>query len=103
MSIASHLTWFRSDDVRIVARAVAPTDVTGWAVTFQVRDSLGGTSRITKTTGGGGISLTDAGRGVLTIIIAKADTQGLAPGNYVWDLKRTDTGSNTVLAHGTLT
>jgi hypothetical protein len=95
------LEFIRSQDLVLVGRFAQPRDITGWAITFQVRDSLGGTSRITKTVGGG-ITITDAGRGVIEIALARADTQSLAIQSYVFDIKRTTAGANVVLAHGQL-
>lgn len=91
----------RAQDVTITATMEKPRSISGWAVTFQVRDSLGGTSRITKTVGSG-ITISNAGKGVLSIALAKADTSSLTVRSYVWDIKRTDSGSNVVLARGEL-
>lgn len=83
--------------------------IAGWAVTFQIKDKLGGTSKVSKTVGSG-VVLTTPTSGVVTVTLARADlltatvTDSLADGyGYVWDLKRTDAGSAVVLAHGTLT
>jgi hypothetical protein len=91
----------RAQDITIVCTMEKPRSISGWAITFQVRDSLGGTSRITKTVGSG-ITITDAGKGVISISLAKGDTSGLTVQSYVWDIKRTDSGSNVVLARGEL-
>lgn len=102
------LRLIRAQDLTLRASLSPPRDVTGWAVTFQVRDGLGGASVLVKTVGAG-ITLTDPGRGVLTIALAKADTEALtvsgalpAGKGYVWDVKRTDPGHNVVLARGQL-
>jgi hypothetical protein len=85
-----------------------PRSIASWSVTFQVKKKLGGTSVISKTVGSG-VALTDTGRGIITVSLAKADTSSLtltsalADGEgYVWNLKRTDSGSNVVLARGEL-
>lgn len=98
----------RSQDLSLRFVMDRPRSISGWSVTFQIRKRLGGTSVLTKTVGSG-IALTDTGRGVLTVSLAKADTSGLtltsglASGEgYVWDLKRTDAGANVVLARGEL-
>jgi hypothetical protein len=95
------LRLIRAQDLTLRASLSPPREVTGWSITFQVRDSLGGTSRITKTVGSG-ITLTDAGKGIITISLAKADTATLTIQSYVWDVKRTDSGNNVVLARGQL-
>lgn len=95
------LRLIRAQDLTIRCVMEKPRSISSWAVTFQVRDSLGGTSRITKTVGSG-IALTDTGKGILTITLDKADTSSLTVRSYVWDIKRTDSGSNVVLARGEL-
>src|SRR5262245_6659823 len=101
MSAEQTLEFVRSQDLTLVGRFAQPRDITGWSITFQVRDSLGGASRIVKTVGSG-ITITDAGRGVVEISRAKADTQGLAIQSFGWDIKRTNSGSSVVLAMGQL-
>ena len=91
----------RSQDLILQFTMAAPTDITGWSVTFLVLSALGGATQITKTVGAG-ITLTDAGRGVLQVTLSKADTIALAIQDYVWGLKRTDNGNNLMLARGEL-
>ena len=83
----------RSQDLILQFTMAAPTDITGWSVTFLVLTALGGSTQITKTVGAG-ITITDAGRGILQVSLGKADTSGLAIQDYVWGLKRTDNGNN---------
>jgi hypothetical protein len=95
------LRLIRAQDLTLRAALAAPRDITGWSITFQVRDSLGGTSRMTKTVGSG-ITVSDAGKGIISIALLKGDTTGLAIQSYVWDIKRTNAGANVVLARGEL-
>ena len=62
----------RSQDLTLRATLAQPRDMTGWAITFQVRDSLGGTSRISKTVGSG-ITITDAGKGIIEVSLANRE------------------------------
>jgi hypothetical protein len=78
--------------------------VTGWTVVWTLRKRVGKTVVLTKTA-----ALTDTTYGVFTVTLAEADTLAVSPSDeldagegYVWDLKRTDSGSNVVLARGTL-
>lgn len=89
----------RSQDLTLVYSMAPPQDVTGWSIRFQMRGSLGGTIRITKTVGGG-ITISDAGRGVVQVALAKADTQSLTAQDYVWELRRYDAGNEISLARG---
>ena len=102
------LRLIRAQDLTLQAAMAPPRDMTGWAVKFEVLDALGGSSVLSKTVGAG-ITISDAGKGVISITLAKADTSSLtcsidlADGKgYVWNIKRTDAGSNVVLARGEL-
>ncbi len=102
------LRLIRAQDLTLRAGMSPPRDITGWAVTFTVKDALGGAAVLAKTVGGG-LTLADPGRGILTVALAKADTSALlvssalpAGKGYVWDIKRTDPGHNIVLARGQL-
>lgn len=76
-------------------------DITGWSLSWQLKaDVTDVAALLTKTTGGNGIVLTAPTSGVCTVTIADNDTDALAPGSYVHELKRTDPGSETVLCHG---
>ena len=101
MATTATLRWFPGDDVSIRFTLTPPTDITGWSLTFTVRNKPGGTTQFTKTVGSG-IALTDTGRGIFTVTINSADTSSLASGDYEWSVKRTDAGSNVVLSHGYL-
>lgn len=98
----------RAQDLTLRGYLSPPQDITGWTVTFEVEDKLAGAAVITKTVGSG-ITLTDTGKGILEVTLAKADTSGLtvstslaAGKGYVWEIKRTNAGNNLVLARGQL-
>ena|SRR6266446_2969736 len=98
----------RAQDLTLRASMNPPRDLTGWTIQFRIRDAVGGASSLLKTTAAG-ITIADAGRGILSISLARADTASLTPSNglaagkgYVWEVRRTDTGSETVLARGQL-
>ena len=98
----------RAQDLTIKATMSPPRDITGWSIRFEVRDALGGTSALSKTTASG-ITISDGGKGMLSIALAKADTSSLtvsaslaAGKGYVWEVRRTDAGSTAVLARGQL-
>jgi hypothetical protein len=97
MSITSHLTFFRGEDVTVDFQMAPPADVTGWTITFTLADTLGGTAQFSKTA-----SITDGPRGRFRVTIASADTASLTAGRYVWDARRTDSGSKATLADGWL-
>lgn len=113
MAIERNITladdWFIGEDKTIVdtiyqADGVALQNVTGWAISFLVKKTATDTdaaAKVTKTTGGFGIALTTPASGVITITIVDTDTAALPAGEYRYEIKRTDDGSETVLTFGT--
>lgn len=95
------ISLIRATDNTIRARMRTPRDITGWAISFTVATALGAAASITKTVGAG-ITITDGPSGIITITLAKSDTQSLTAGGYVWDVTRTDSGSRVCLARGEL-
>src|SRR5262245_16720260 len=102
------LRFIRAQDIVLKASMSPPRDITGWSIQFEMRDRLGGSSVLVKTVGSG-ITITDAGRGIISIALAKASTSGLtvsaelaAGEGYVWKIRRTDAGHTLVLARGQL-
>ena len=90
-------------------------DVSGNAYTFTLKGRPADSAAIfTKTTSGGTITF-DAGdttafpvelpgaNTVIVVAILDTDLDPLTVGEYDWDLKRTDAGSEAVVAYGTLT
>lgn len=100
------LRLIRAQDIVLKASLSPPRDITGWSIRFEMRDRLGGSSVLVKTVGSG-ITISDAGRGIVSIALAKANTSGLtvsadlaAGAGYVWEIRRTDSGHTLVLARG---
>lgn len=97
MSVTSHLSFFRGEDITLDFQMIPPVDITGWTLSFKVADSLGGTVQFTKTP-----TIVDGPRGIFRVTIASADTSSITVGRWVWDCRRTDSGSKATLADGTL-
>jgi hypothetical protein len=92
-----------------ITDAGAQVNITGWAIKWELRanedDSV---ALLVKSTGNGGIVLTNPTAGVLEVRIAKADTDPagsveLPPGTYKYGLARTDSGQWNVMAVGQAT
>jgi hypothetical protein len=96
-SISQGLAFVRGEDLTLDFQLVPPADVTGWSVTLKVADRLGGTVQFTKSA-----TITDGPRGKFRLTVAGGDTASLAVGRYVWDCRRTDSGSKATLADGTI-
>ena len=78
-------------------------DITGWTLSWMLKAALtdlDAQALITKTTSSG-ITLVTPTSGVCVVTLADTDTDGLDPGTYVHELKRTTAGSEGVLAYGT--
>ena len=78
------------------------TDITGWTLGFYMRKEHGGSVVLTKTTSSG-ITITSAATGVFTVAIDDTDTADFTPGNYVYEVARTNAGAAVVITKGTVT
>ena len=97
MSVTSNLTWFRGEDVTLDFQMTPGQDITGWTISFKLADTLGGTVQFTKSA-----TIVDGPRGQFRVTVASADTASLGAGRYMWDCRRTDSGSKATLADGFL-
>lgn len=92
-------SWFRGEDqalqFTISDISGAAQNLTGWTVQFKMAATVGGASVLTKSA-----TLTSPTTGVCTVTTLAADTSGLSAGTYYYTVRRTDSGSNAVLAHG---
>ena len=87
-------------------------NVSAYALRFDIRKGVEDSDPpvITKTTGGSGITVTGVYNAVratntqrVVVSIADTDTENMRAGDYEYTLKRTDAGSETTLAFGTVT
>ena len=101
MSVRSNMAFKRGQDLKIRASMSPSKSVSGYSLTFTVKDSIGGTTRITKTVGSG-ITVINSGKGIVDISLGASDTSALSVQRYVWDIRRTDSGYNRELAGGEL-
>jgi hypothetical protein len=91
---------------QIAANEAVPENVTGWTLLW-VLSAVGGAPLVSKTTGSGisitGIYNADPLQNTqrIEVLLEDTDTLALAGGTYVYKLKRTDAGEETVLAFGT--
>lgn len=100
MSVTSHFTFFRGEDIILNFQMTPPVDVTGWSITFSIFTDLpseGGTSFYAVSA-----TIADGPRGKFTVAISSAATTGSAVGRYVWDCRREDSGNKATLADGYL-
>ena len=93
------LTQFVGVDHQYVCTESSATPMTGWALSFRVKRNASdpdGDAVVTLTTP---TAITISGA-VATVKVADTDTDHVAAGPYVWELKRTDPGAETVLGYG---
>ncbi len=90
--------FFKGEDqtFRWMVHSIAnvPQDITGWAIAFKMAPAQGEANVVTKT------ATITAVTGVCEVTVAAADTAALAAETYWYALSRTDSGFNSVLAHG---
>lgn len=93
---------FRGADLKLQATMNPVVNISGWALTFTVKeDADDDLSAVLTKTVGTGITITDGAGGKFEIVLTEADTETLkADKTYDWDIWRTDSGSKTPLAYG---
>lgn len=93
MAQTDSITVYRGED-RLIEVTMSPvTDITGWTLLLSVR-GVGG-ALFTKSG-----TITSAEDGTFTFTLADDDTANLKPGYYTYDVWRTDSGSERVVAIG---
>lgn len=98
MAIKSDFSFYRGEDVTITFVLDPVRDITAWSLTFTILDLPLGTTILSKTVGSG-ITLSAPTLGTCTITLSSSNTTQTAKG-YVWEMKRTDSGSVTILGLG---
>lgn len=103
--ISRALNWMigeaRSFDFSIFqADGVTAQNITGWALEWVLRPNPESNVAILTKTTGAGITITNGAGGLCSVAIARADTLALPPDIYAHSLRRTDSGSESVLSFG---
>lgn len=113
MARRQNLRIFLETDIGLVFTILDSTesqavDITGWALEFTVKQDVNDddsdaiftdTASITGTYNA--VIATNTQRA--TIYVQDNDTDEIIPGNYAWQMKRTNSGNKTVVAYGTIT
>ena len=87
------------------ADGTTPQVMTGWALTWELKASVTGAIAISKTTAAGTVALSSkfGTNDRATVTIADGDTESAGAGAYYHHLRRTDAGSEQILAYGDVT
>lgn len=105
MAITAHISCEEGEDITLnesPASGQTPTSISGWTITFTLSaDTDDATAALVTKTIGSGITIVSASAGTFTIALTSADTNQ-TPGKYVYDVRRTNAGFETVLTKGTL-
>lgn len=109
MSVQQNESFHRGEDITLRLEVTTTgvgggpaVDITGWAISFSMQRRTPGSIVLSKTVGSG-ITITDGPNGRADVVLSDDDTNALIPGDYDYDLKRTDSDSEAVLTTGTLT
>lgn len=106
MAIEASISFYKGEAILLTVTITPVTNITGWSITFTLRDKYTGAVLLTKSVGTG-VTITDGPGGVFTVLLTKANTsigQALAsnrtPVEALFDIRRTDTGSEAALTVG---
>lgn len=95
---------YAGEDGTIACKMSPVVNITGWALKFTVRKTLNVLPiLITKVIGAGQIVITNGPNGEFEITLASVDTASATPGDYFFDIQRTDAGFKSELGIGVLT
>lgn len=104
MPTPANFSFYKGEDIVVNVSIIPVVNITGWSLKFTMRKTLDILPiLITKTTGGGGITITNGPGGIFTITINDADTSSADVGQYLFDIQRTDAGGAQVLTIGNVT
>lgn len=102
--MSQNFSLFRGEDVELEVVLRSGEDITDWALAFHLRADVegAGSPLVTRSTANGGITSTaaQAAAGTCVVTIPAATTIALPIGSYRYDVWRTDTGDNVVIASG---
>ena len=102
MAVEQNIAFYVGEDITLddtIYEDGAPATISSWQITCIVKNSAG-TTVLTYTVGTGILVSTSP---IARIIIPRADTKSLTPGQYDYEVCRTDSGENAVLTIGKLT
>lgn len=101
MATLTDLSLYRGEDITITVTMSPPTNVSGWTFALSVKRRYeDSTTLISKTSP----TIVNATSGIFRFSLASADTfnANVSTGDYVYDVQRTNSGSQTVLCAGSL-
>lgn len=91
--IPLNVTIYTTDD------GTTPQDITGWTLEFNLTKTRDNPTKLVTKSG----SIVSAAAGTATVTLDDTDTDGLASGEYKYDIARTNAGYERTLVKGTFT
>lgn len=110
MPIIANIPIHVGEDGTVTVTMTPPVAIGGWQVRAQITKRFGSNTNsgiITAFVSSGlnnqsGINVTNSGAGIFQFKIPGVSTSGLDPGNYACEVRRLDSGRNTLLEQGYL-
>jgi hypothetical protein len=95
VAVVADLECFRGEGLLITDRAVSATSITGWTISFNLKRNWSDAAALVTVAA----AITDATNGTFTVTLTSTHTNRDA-GDYVYDIRRTDSGGEAVLTSG---
>lgn len=106
MPIVTDYSLARSETGTLTVSMIPPTPIGGWTLEYRLTKRFGSSDYIilgsvtSGYNGVSGITVVNSGNGIVNITNQPAFVSGKTPGNYAWQLVRTDSGMATEIAKG---
>jgi hypothetical protein len=94
---AQTIAYYVGEDKEVTFTMSPVEDITGWSITFTMRAVFNVLPVLIQKTVGVGITILNGPAGVFRVQLLSADTVGLEPGTYLYDVQRTDVSNYTEL------
>lgn len=104
MSATNNLSCYKGEAVvqpftHVVQGTTTPVDITGWTIVFTLKRRGWDTTALLTIPA----QIVSGPAGTYTVSLSHAQTNGLSPDTYAYDIQRTDPGSEVVMSIGTFT
>ena len=96
MAAKQEISIYRGEDIDLNFTMSPVADITGWTIVFTLAERLGNPTKILNGISG---TVTSGPDGTFTVSLTSAQTT-ITPGDYWYDVWRTDSGNKRVLAVG---
>lgn len=95
MAVLQDITTYKAQATTLNFTMSPVTDITGWTIVFTLKQAITDASAVLTLSA----TIVSAAAGTFKVVMTKAHLTK-PPGVYVYDVQRTDSGSETVLSIG---